>query len=246
MEPQTTPILIAHRGGAHEAPENTMASFRHAIEIGAKYVELDVQMSRDNELVVIHDETLDRTTDGSGPIREYTLEELKRLDAGSKFSHLYRDERIPTLREVLELCVGAGVGVVVELKSPHLNPGLEEKVAALLGEMWLRGAENIWCISFDHASIRKMRTLDPAVPLGYLFEWNEPSFVVADDTVQALCPYYKTPLAYPEQVAEAHRLGKFVFVYTANEADEMRALYDAGIDGMVSDRPTLLLETLGS
>jgi glycerophosphoryl diester phosphodiesterase len=239
-------LLIAHRGGSLEAPENTMAAFRHAIGLGVRYVELDVQMTRDGELVVIHDETLDRTTDGTGPVQGYTLDEIRRFDAGAKFSPEYSGERIPTLREVLELCLEAGVGVVVELKAPHVNRGLEERVAPLLAEMHTRGSENNYCISFDHTSIRRMRELDPALPLGYLYEWNAPSFVTADETVQAVCPYFASALAMPEQVEEAHRLGKHVFVYTVNEADQMRALAAAGIDGMVSDRPTLLLETLGN
>ena len=90
-----------------------------------------------------------------------------------------------------------------------------------------------------------MRELDPTLPLGYLYEWDVDSFISADDTVQAFCPYFRTPLAHPEQVAEAHRLGKFVLVYTVNDAEDMRALAEAGIDGMVSDRPSLLLEVLG-
>jgi glycerophosphoryl diester phosphodiesterase len=146
----------------------------------------------------------------------------------------------------MELCVGAGVGVVVEIKEPSINKGVEEKVAALLGEISLRGAESIWCISFDHDSIRRMRELDAALPLGFLYEWNASSFVSADGAVQAVCPYFASALAYPEQVAEAHRLGKFVLVYTVNEEEQMRALVEAGIDGMVSDRPALLLKTLGT
>src|SRR5438874_10139270 len=160
------PIIIAHRGGSAEAPENTMAAFRHAIDIGMRYVELDVQMSRDGELVVIHDETVDRTTNGHGPAASLTFEELHRLDAGSQFGLEYAGERIPTLREVLELCTDAGVGVVVEIKSPSLYPGMVEKVVALIGEMRGRGAENIWCISFDHAAIRQVRSLDAGIPLG--------------------------------------------------------------------------------
>jgi glycerophosphoryl diester phosphodiesterase len=238
-------ILIAHRGGSLEAPENTMAAFRHAIEIGMKYVELDVQLTRDGEMVVIHDETLDRTTDGSGAVQDYTLEELREFDAGIKFSEEFRGERIPTVREVMELCTLRGVGVVVEIKEPGINKGVEEKLAGLLGEMWMRGAENIWCISFDHDAIRRMRELDASLPLGFLYEWNTPNFVSADEAVQAVCPYFASALANPEQVAEAHRLGKFVLVYTVNEAEHMRALVAAGIDGMVSDRPSLLLETLG-
>jgi glycerophosphoryl diester phosphodiesterase len=239
-----TPILIAHRGGSAEAPENTLAAFRHAIDLGIRYVELDVQMSRGGELVVIHDETLDRTTDGTGAIGDYTFEELRRLDAGSWFGPQYAGERIPTLREVLDLCVPEGVGVVIELKSPGIYEGMEEKVAALVGEMWLLGAENIWCISFDHDAIRRMRRLDATLPLGYLYEWDVESFITSEDTVQAVCPYFRTPLVYPEQITEAHRLGKLVFVYTVNEGEDMRLLAEAGVDGMVSDRPSLLLEVM--
>ncbi|HET9495250.1 MAG TPA: glycerophosphodiester phosphodiesterase family protein [Chloroflexia bacterium] len=242
MQPQT-PILIAHRGGSLEAPENTMASFRHAIEIGARYVELDVQMTRDGVPVVLHDPTLDRTTTGKGPVRDVTLADLQSVDAGSHFAPRFAGEHVPTLRDVLELCVEAGVGIVTEIKDVRLYIGMEEKVAALLGEMWTRGAENLWCISFDHAAIRKMRTLDGALPLGYLYPPGQEEFVVPDDTVQAYCPHYQSPLARPDQVQRAHELGKFVFVYTVNTAEDMLAVAEAGVDGMVSDRPTLLLST---
>lgn len=234
------PILIAHRGGSLEAPENTLASFRHAIAIGMRYVELDVQMSRDGELVVIHDETLDRTTNGHGPVGDYTLDELRKFDAGSHFGSQFAGEHIPTLREVMELCLEAGVGVVVEIKSPQLYPGMVEKVAALLGEMWMRGAENIWCISFDHEAIRQMRALDATIPLGYLYEYYEEEFVQPDDAIQACCPYFRTALARPEHIARAHELGTFVFVYTVDQEEDMRRVAAAGIDGMVSDRPSLL------
>jgi glycerophosphoryl diester phosphodiesterase len=234
------PILIAHRGGSLEAPENTMASFRHAIDLGMRFVELDVQMTRDAELVVIHDDTVDRTTNGHGPVGDYTLEELLRLDAGSHYGRQFAGEKIPTLREVLELCADAAVGVVVEIKSPGLYPGMVDKTVALIGEMWTRGAENIWCISFDHAAIRHVRALDPSIPLGYLYEYFEQEFVQPDDIIQAYCPYFRTALAHPKQIARAHELGKFVFVYTVDEEEDMRKVVAAGIDGMVSDRPSLL------
>jgi glycerophosphoryl diester phosphodiesterase len=236
------PILIAHRGGSLEAPENTLAAFRHAIHVGAKYVELDVQLSSDGVPVVIHDDTLDRTTNGVGPVGAHTFGELRRLDAGSHFGPAFAGEPIPTLREVLDLCVDAGVGVVIELKSPNLYPGMVDKVGALLGEMWLRGAENLWCISFDHDAIRQLRALDPAVPLGYLYEPHEHTFVHPDDTVQAYCPYYRTALAHPDQVARAHELGKLVFVYTVDHPDDVRRLTRAGVDGMVTDKPGALIE----
>ena len=244
MQPQSqTPILVAHRGGSLEAPENTMASFRHAIEIGMRYVELDVQMTSDGVLVVLHDPTLDRTTNGTGPVGAITFADLQNLDAGSHFGPQFAGERVPTLRDVLELCVDAGVGVIVEIKDVHLYTGMEERVAALLSEMWTRGAENLWCISFDHAAIRKMRTLDAALPLGYLYPPGQEEFVAPDDTIQAYCPHYLSPLARPDQVQRAHDLGKFIFVYTVNTGEDMLAVANAGIDGMVSDRPSLLLST---
>lgn len=239
-----SPLLIAHRGGSLEVPENTMAAFQHAVSVGMRMVELDVQMARDGELVVIHDETVDRTTNGTGPVGSFTLEELQKLDGGSKFHPRYAGEKIPTLREVFDLCVSAGVGVVVEIKHPELYPGMEEKVVALIGEMWLRGAENIWCISFDHESIRRLRKLDPVLPLGYLYEPYATQFVHADDTVQAFCPYYRTPLQFPEQVAQAHEMGKLVLVYTVDDPADIRALSEVGVDGMVTDVPAALLQIL--
>ena len=245
MQPQT-PILIAHRGGSLEAPENTMASFRHAISIGMRYVELDVQMTRDGVPVVLHDPTLDRTTGGTGPVREVTLADLEHVDAGSHFGPEFAGERVPTLRDVLELCHEAGAGVIVEIKDVHLYTGMEERVAALLGELWTRGAENLWCISFDHAAIRKLRSLDAALPLGYLYPPGQEEFVAPDDTVQAYCPFYQAPLARPDLVQRAHDLGKFVFVYTVNTQEDMLAVAGAGVDGMVSDRPSLLQSTFNT
>lgn len=239
------PLLIAHRGGSLEVPENTMAAFRHALDVGVRFVELDVQMTRDGELVVIHDDTVDRTTDGSGAVGEFSFAELRRLDAGAWFAGEHTGERIPTLREVLELCAGAGSGVVIEVKHPDIYPGMEEKVVALVEEMWGMGAENIWCISFDHDSIRRLRRLNAELQLGYLFPPQVGDFARPDDVVQAYCPYYGTALQHPDQVAEAHRMGKYVFVYTVDDVEDVRRLAEAGVDGMVTDKPTLMLKALG-
>jgi glycerophosphoryl diester phosphodiesterase len=242
INPTVKPMLIAHRGGSLEAPENTLASFRHAIEVGAKYVELDVQMSKDGVLVVIHDDTLDRTTNGTGPVGDYTYDELKKLDAGSHFAPEYSGETIPTLRGVLELCASANVGVVIEIKSPHLYPGMVEKTALLLADMKAHGSNNYWCISFDHDAIRRLRALDPTLPMGYLYAPSEQMFVFPDATVQAYCPYFRTALAHPDQVEQARSMGKNVFVYTVNEEDDVRSLADIGVVGLVTDRPAALLK----
>jgi glycerophosphoryl diester phosphodiesterase len=241
---QDGPLAIAHRGGVAEAPENTLAAFRHALSLGIRWFELDVQMSHDGELVVIHDETVDRTTGGSGPVGSMTYGELRRLDAGSWFGPDFKGEVVPNLREVLELCAAHGSGVLVELKSPHLYPGLESKVATLLGELRSQGARNFWCISFDHAAIRRLHELDGELPLGYLYLPWVTNFARPDDTVQAYCPFYLTASSHPEQVARAHELGKWVFVWTVNDEPAMRAAMEIGVDGIISDEPSVLLKVL--
>jgi glycerophosphoryl diester phosphodiesterase len=140
---------------------------------------------------------------------------------------------------VLELCAAERAGVLVELKSPHLYPGLVEKVVALAGEV--RGADNIWCISFDHPTIWRMRGLDAALPLGYLFMPQVKSFAVSDETVQAVLPFYLTAAQCPEQIEQAHRLGKQVFVWTVNDGAAMRHMAELGVNGIASDHPSLLL-----
>ena len=110
------PLLIAHRGGAAEAPENTLGAFRRALDLGIRWFELDVQMTKDGALVVIHDETVDRTTNGTGPVSSFTFEEIRKLDAGSRFSPDFAGEKIPTLREVLDRCAEQGAVVFIELK----------------------------------------------------------------------------------------------------------------------------------
>ena len=239
------PYLVAHRGGSLEAPENTQAAFRRALALGIRWFELDVQLSRDGVPVVIHDPTVDRTTDGTGEVRSLLYEELRRLDAGAWFDPQYRGERIPTLREMLVLCAEGGAGLAIELKSPHLYPGLEQNVASLLAEMWVHGGPEVICISFDASSIARLHVLDPGLPLGQLYMSDTPNFAQADDKVQAVLPPFTLAAQHPDQVARAHALGKQVFVWTVNEANAMREMAALGVDGIVSDRPSLLLETLG-
>lgn len=238
----STPLLIAHRGGSAEAPENTLAAFRHSLGMGIQWFELDAQMTKDGELLVIHDETLERTTSGSGPVGSFTLEELRRLDAGSWFGTQFSRETIPTLREVLELCASEGAGVFVELKSPHLYPGVEQKVVSLLGELWVQGVSNISCISFDPEAVSRLHELDSGLPLGQLFDLDTTDFAQPDDRIEAVLPFYATAAYYPEQIERAHALGKRVHVWTVNEEADMRRLAELGVDGIMSDRPSLLLK----
>ena len=160
-------LIYGHRGASAYAPENTLEAFRLAMDMGADGFELDVHMSRDGELVVIHDETVDRTTDGTGLVRELTLAQLKELDASNGMAS-YRGARIPTLAEVLELVRQTRHIVNVEVKTDDwFYSGIEEKCLALAKEMGVE--DRIIYSSFNHHTLRKLRELKPDVKLGMLF-----------------------------------------------------------------------------
>lgn len=160
-------LIYGHRGASAYAPENTLEAFRLAMDMGADGFELDVHMSRDGELVVIHDETVDRTTDGTGLVRELTLAQLKELDASSGMAS-YRGARIPTLGEVFDLIRDTRHIVNVEVKTDDwFYSGIEEKCLALAKEMGVE--DRIIYSSFNHHTLRKLRELKPDVKLGMLF-----------------------------------------------------------------------------
>src|SRR4030065_618296 len=163
----------AHRGGAGLAPENTLAAFRKALELGVDALEMDLHVTRDGVVVIIHDETLDRTTDGRGDVGDLNLEAVKRSDAGDKFAPAFRGERVPTLREVIDLVKANGNGRVrldLELKYHQDRPGRPEDFEERVLEI-LRGpgfAERVNVISFHHPSLTKVKALEPKIRTGLL------------------------------------------------------------------------------
>jgi len=245
--PGSTIRVIGHRGAAAFAPENTLPAFAHAVEVGADAVELDLHCSSDGELMVIHDDTLDRTTDGAGAVEERSLAELRQLDAGHGFTpdrgatHPYRGQRIriPTLDEVLE-AIG-DLAVVAEIKSLRAGHAMGA---------WLQASperERILVGGFNR------REVDPA---GQHARWRCAyqdelrSFVLAGKiglhtmfaprTVNAaMVPEKRGPIRIVSRrwIGQAHAHGLGVFVWTVNRPDDMRRLLDWGVDGLVSDAP---------
>ncbi|HHW48137.1 MAG TPA: glycerophosphodiester phosphodiesterase, partial [Clostridiaceae bacterium] len=162
------PVVIAHRGAPKHAPENTIAAFRKALELGAEGIELDVHLSADGHLVVIHDEKVDRTSDGKGLVKEKTLEELKALDFGSWFSKEFKGETIPTLDEVLEL-LKSWTGIInIEIKGGSVfYPNIEEKVVRKIEKLKIE--EKIIISSFNHYSLVEIKKLNPKIKTGILY-----------------------------------------------------------------------------
>jgi len=240
--------VIAHRGASAVAPENTLAAFRKALELGAGFIETDLQLSRDARLVGLHDETLDRTTDGRGPVSAKTLEQLRRLDAGSWFrmsSHHagagFAGERIPTIEEILAFGREYEIGLHLEIK-PLGPSGAEHAIVGALhacGEV----ARSV-VISFDASTLRRVHQLDPLIMTGFLFSDRLPAPVATAVGVGARQLLPRVDRVTPELVKDAHAHDLKVVAWTANSPDEMRKLMNEGVDGIITDYPDRLVELL--
>ena len=226
---------IAHRGASGRAPENTHAAFAAALALGAEAIELDCQLSSDGELVVIHDETLERTTDGEGPVGDRSAAELAALDAGSWFDPSYRGERIPRLADVLDQ-VRDRVMLNVEIKSARDLGVIEPKLATLVAEA--RAAEWVVFSSFHGDAVRNMRAAAPWARLGVLCD-EDPRrgglTLALELDAEVLIPGRRW--VDPPIVEEAHVRGLDVWVWTVNEPGEMRRLIALGVDAIFSDWP---------
>jgi glycerophosphoryl diester phosphodiesterase len=236
----TPPVIIGHRGCRTGFPENTLASFSAAMAVGADMIELDVTLSRDRKVVVIHDDTLNRTTNGSGPVHQTTLQVLKRLDAGSWFDPRFAGEFLPTLEEVLILA-GGKILINVEIKSSAWQPGFpEDAIERQVVDLIIRhDLMNSTLVSSFHAGFLKnigklpvhpeiafitdrkvpQNTLDMCEQLG-VFSWH---------------PHYKS--LDQQHLEKAHARGIFVFPYTVNSVEDMLLLMNTGVDGVITDDP---------
>ncbi|MEY8561008.1 glycerophosphodiester phosphodiesterase family protein [Jeotgalicoccus halotolerans] len=230
---------IAHRGASGYAPENTLAAFDKAVEMQADYIEIDVQLSKDDLPVVIHDDTLDRTTNGTGNISAHTFQELRSLDAGSWFDKDYAGEKIPSLNEVLEM-YGEKINILIELKSPELYPGVEEKVAEALAKYKLDTSNNIVIQSFNHPSVIKSAEMLPEITHGVLAGENYKN--VTDQQLQEFAAYaeYFNPnlkIVSSELVDKVHQAGMKISPYTIKTKAEAERIYKFGVDGLITDYP---------
>ncbi|MDQ0878680.1 glycerophosphoryl diester phosphodiesterase [Paenibacillus sp. V4I3] len=231
-------LVIAHRGARGEAPENTLAAFRLGLEQGCDAIELDIHLSKDGEIVVIHDDTLNRTTDINGRVNELTLTELKQADAGRWFHEKYACERVPLLEEVFDL-VPANVIINVEIKHSY-----GRKIEPALVELMKRKnrMQNVIVSSFDHKCLLFLKLLEPEIKIGLLYDIN-PGRHIALATglgfpVYSLHPKHTRIVG--EDVRDAIAQGLRVFPYTINDEERMAELIDYGVSGIITDYPRKL------
>lgn len=228
--------IFAHRGFSGKYPENTMLAFQKAYEVGCDGIELDVQMTKDGVLVIMHDETIDRTTNGTGNLRDYTYEELCQFDCYGMFKGKYTFQKIPTLREYLEWVKPTGLLTNIELKnSVYYYEGLEEKVFEMVKELEME--DKILFSSFNLVSVLKCKKMMPQVPAGFLTETKV-------DNMGAFAKEYGVDYYHPgldflkEDVVEnCHAYGREVNVWTVNRKKEMKKMAKWKVDGIFTNYP---------
>ena len=236
------PLIIAHRGASRQAPENTMAAFRLAAELGADGIELDAQLARDGEVVVIHNATLDETTDGRGRVQDVNLSELQKLDAGSWYGAPYAGERIPSLAQVLHE-LGPRLLLNVELKTEAVfSNRLEAEVVRLVEDANM--VERVVVSSFNPMALWRVRRLNRHVATGLLYAPDQPihlrqRWLQPLARPQALHPRWD--MVERDFVSAAHGQGLKVNVWTVNDEEAMLRLTGWGVDAIITDRPDRLL-----
>ncbi|MBC7252060.1 MAG: glycerophosphodiester phosphodiesterase [Anaerolineae bacterium] len=241
-------LNFAHRGASAYAPANTLSAFRLAAELGADGVELDVQLSRDGEVVVIHDFTVDATTNGSGPVAHKTLAELQALDAGSWFDPAFAGEHIPTLQEVMD-AVGHRLLLNIEIKLPFTlrNTGLEAEVVRLIEDNNL--LSRVIVSSFHPLALRRVKALNRRIPTGLLYAHNLPIYLRRAWFAPLVPHEARHPdftLVTPAYVRTMKARGYRINVWTVDDPTEMRRLLALGVDAIITNRPDLLRQVMSA
>ncbi|SFQ40687.1 glycerophosphoryl diester phosphodiesterase [Psychrobacillus psychrotolerans] len=247
-------LIIAHRGASAFAPEHTMTAYEIAHQADVDYIEIDLQMTKDGVLVAMHDEKVDRTTDGLGFVKEYTLEELKQLNAGKWFNETYPDlankefeqEKVPTLEEIF-VQFGDDVNYYIELKSPRIYKGMEEKLFSLLKKYDLLGEDHtlpkVIVESFNEDTLTKFHTLEPTLPLVQLFSFKEKAALSHLDyeRLQTYASGIGVNLKSVDQefIHEAQLNGLQVHLYSIKTENEMKNAIHLDANGVFVDNPIL-------
>lgn len=237
-------IIIAHRGASAYYPENTMAAFKAAVEMGAEMLELDVMMSQDGVPVVFHDTRLSRRSNGKGYLPNHTLAELKKLDAGSWFDPRFSDQKIPTLEEALAFAAGK-IAVNIEIKSQAVSGsligGVEKKSLDLVRKY---GMENyVLFSSFNYEAVRSFKKLNPTIPVALLYDFRQsneklPHQIIREHKADAFnCSQRQLTKKWIEDLRE-HKIPSFI--YTVDSESKMRKLVAAGVTGIFTNKPDVL------
>lgn len=240
-------LNFAHRGSLTEAPENTLPAMEKSIQHKVKGIELDVQLSKDNRLIVVHDHCLSRYNKNAlGLIKDYTLEKIKNIDVGSSFSKNYEGVTLATLEEVLQM-VPKDIVLNIEIKNrPIVYEGIEEILIDCLQQY--NRLDNVLISSFDHAALKKVHNIEPNLKLGLLLNHKFPKpWIYAKNcgmNITSIHPSIK--FTNRKLVDESHKLGYKVYPYTVNKVKTYNRLMNIGVDGVFSNNPQIFAQTVNT
>lgn len=236
-------INFAHRGASGRYPENTILAFEKALEFGANGIETDVQMTKDGILVLMHDEMVNRTTDGIGFVKDFTFSEIKKLDAGSYFSKEYVNEKVTSVEELLLMVKGKNIILNFEIKNNIIEyPNIEEKLLDIIYRYGMQ--KNVIISSFNHYSMVKIKKLSSEIKTGLLYMENLycPEKYAKYVGAEAIHPYYYS--VNREIVNKVKQEGIMINTFTVNDTNYMKYLMDLGVDGIITNYPEKLNKLL--
>jgi glycerophosphoryl diester phosphodiesterase len=232
------PAVFGHRGASGYAPENTLAAFAHALELGAEAIELDVKLTGDGQVVVLHDQTVDRTTSGHGDLREFTLTQVQELDAGSHFSVQFSGEKVPSLAQVFE-AFGAKLYINIELTNYlTYGDGLTDKVIGLIDKFGLD--EWVMFSSFHPSNILRARKLKPHIPAAILALPGPNGRIQRSIAGKWISPGFIHPFledVNPGFLRREQKRGRRVHAWTVNDPDDIARMFQLGVNGVITDFP---------
>ena len=242
------PLVLAHRGANKRAPQNTIPAFVKAVEFGSDGIETDVHLSKDGEIVICHNYTIDATSDGKGLISDYTCEELKKYDFGSYFSQDFRGVTLPTINELLDVVKDMKL-INIEIKPPKTKNDLVKKTIETVHNYGISDSVIISC--FDPECIRESKEIDPGIRTGLLYEDDDLGKEIMSFGVEKYCAQLNANAAHPmceliteDEVKRLHALGMAVNVWTVNEKEDILRLTEWGCDALISDVPDYVISVL--
>jgi glycerophosphoryl diester phosphodiesterase len=247
-------VNVSHRGASGYAPEHTLVSYQMGEKMHGDYIEVDLQMTKDGQLIAMHDETVDRTTNGTGLVKEYTLDQIKQLDAGSWFNEKYPQYanpdyvglKVPTLEEVFEK-FGKNANYYIETKSPEVYPGMEKELLRLVDKYRIN-KNTLLVQSFSPLSLRTVNELDPSIKLVQLISYKT-NAVITDAEIAAIKEYAmgvgpNHTYLNQEYIQKVVNSGLEIHPYTVNDKERMKQLIDWGVTGMFTNFPDRLHEVV--
>jgi len=231
-------IVMGHRGASADCPENTMIAVKKALEYGADYSEIDVHQTQDGKIILMHDETLDRTTSGMGYVWDHTWEEIRSMDAGSWFGEEFTGEPVPSLEEIIQFASGR-IKLNIEIKISREEPELVSRVVNIINRNDFK--DNCIVTSFDQKAVENVKRIDPLIQTGLIFGKDYPEDVFPGSWEVLSCNY---KVVDEDFVKKARENKKKIYVWTVDEKNEMLRLIDLKVDAIITNRPGFLVEVL--